>query len=274
MPSALADSFVWTPQDAHSVSDWLTQLQLSSDALVQWMQTRTTKRLGHRAEHLLEFYLTHGPVHQLQAAHVQLRGNTGATLGEIDFLLTGPQGQRLHWELAVKFFLCMSSASSVSPDDFLGPNNIETLAHKWNKVFAKQLTHTPPAPWGAHAWQAQAITRGWMFYRWGCAVPTCAALNPHHCKGWWIQHADMQLLPAARYVHLSRLQWMAPVAALSMLASGTQLLQRDAMAHTLAQHWAASQGRDDAQMIVQLSDGDLPAEVQRFFIRYGGGCAS
>ena len=267
-PSAAAGSFVWSAGDAQRVTQWLDSLQAQPEALVQWMQARTTKRLGHHAEHLLEFYLTHGPVHQLQAAHVQLRSESGATLGEIDFLVTDDHGQRLHWELAVKFFLCMSTASSVTPHDFLGPNNVETLAHKWNMVFAKQLAHTPPAPWNEHAWQALAFTRGWMFYRWGFTVPTCEALHADHCKGWWIAHADMQLLPAARYVHLPRLQWMAPITSTAMMANGVQLLEREAMAQHLAQYWAANPGRDDAQMIAQLGDGDETTEAQRFFIHY------
>ena len=273
-PSALANSFSWNTDDARQVDQWLDDLKLQPDALLRWMQARPSKRLGHHAEHLLEFYLTHGPVHTLQAAHLQLRGESGAkaasTVGEIDFLLKDGLGHRLHWELAVKFFLCMSNASSVTPDDFLGPNNVETLAHKWNKVFAKQLTHLPPAPWNANTWTAQAFTRGWMFYRWGFAVPSCDALHTDHCKGWWIEHAHMHDLPNARYVHLPRLQWMAPITSLTMLANDAALLPRDAMAQTLADYWAASQGRDDAQMVARLSDGDQPVEVQRFFIRCSG----
>ena len=177
-PAARVGVFKWSAGESAGVELWLQRQAAQPETLLQWMAVRPTKRLGHYAEHLLEFYLTHSAVHTLQAAHVQLRGETGATLGEIDFLLTDSYGHRLHWELAVKFFLCMSTSSTVAPSDFFGPNNVETLAHKWHKVFEKQLTHMPPPPWSDHTWQPQAFTRGWMFYRWGHAVPSCLALNP------------------------------------------------------------------------------------------------
>ena len=279
-PASSAGVFEWSAGELAGVEQWLQSLAAQPDVLLQWMDARRTKRLGHYAEHLLEFYLLHSAVHTLQAAHLQLRGETGATLGEIDFLLANAHGHRLHWELAVKFFLCMSTASMVAPSDFLGPNNVETLAHKWHKVFEKQLTHTPPSPWNDFTWQPQAFTRGWMFYRWGYPVPSCPALNPAHCKGFWTPLADMADLPAARYVHLSRLQWMAPVAFIDMLDShghghddseggvAPQLLSREETAQALGHYWAESGGRRDAQMLAQLSDGEHPREVQRFFIRH------
>ena len=275
-PAASASVFEWCVGESAGAKEWLQRLAAQPETLLQWMDARPTKRLGHYAEHLLEFYLTHSAVHHLQAAHLQLRGETGATLGEIDFLLTDASGRRLHWELAVKFFLCMSTASTVAASDFLGPNNVETLAHKWHKVFEKQLAHTAPPPWNENTWQPQAFTRGWMFYRWGRQVPRCPALNPAHCKGFWTPHADMADLPSARYVHLSRLQWMAPVASIDMLDGdcdsggdgSAQMLNRSEMAQTLERCWKESGDRRDAQMVAQLSDGEHPREVQRFFIRH------
>ncbi len=252
------------------MESWLRTLDAQPDLLLEWMQARHTRRLGHYAEHLLEFYLSKGPTHTLHAARIQLQSPQGVTQGEMDFLLTDMQGRRLHWELAVKFFLCMSSASSITAMDFLGPNGVETLAHKWHKVFERQLACMPPAPWSDHPWQAQAFTRGWMFYRWGSAVPTCDALHPAHCKGWWIDHAQMHQLPVARYLHLPRLQWMAPVT-LAAIGADEVAHEREAMAEHLAQYWASNPGREDAQMVVQLTEGadtsDQAQEIQRFFIR-------
>ncbi|MEX3582590.1 MAG: DUF1853 family protein [Burkholderia sp.] len=36
---------------------------------------------------------------------------SGRTLGECHFLLVSPQGERLHWELAVKCYLCAATAA-------------------------------------------------------------------------------------------------------------------------------------------------------------------
>ncbi len=239
-------------------------MELDSTALLDWMQTR----IGRYAECLLEFYLTHGPQHRLAAAHVPLRSEVNGlkvTHGELDFLLSNAQGQRLHWELAVKFFLCTATGDTATPADFIGPNGVETLAHKWHKLFARQLTHKPPAPWNAHTWQSQALTRGWMFYRWGSAVPYCAALHADHCKAWWMDWADMDQLPEGQYAHLQRLHWMAPLESTAQLDVNAVLYSRSEMALYLRQLWATTERGTDAQMIVQLSSSY--GEMHRVFVR-------
>lgn len=277
-PGASAQLASFTASENARVVQWLDSLQADNAELVAWMQAKPEVRIGRYAERLLEFYLTFAPahlaLHRLVAAHVPLRSEIKGikvTQGELDFLLTNAQDVHLHWELAVKFFLCTATGDVATPTDFIGPNGVETLAHKWHKLFARQLTHTPPAPWDVHAWQSQAFTRGWMFYRWGYAVPTCDALHPQHGRGWWMDWADMGALPDATYVHLPRLHWMAPVGSVEQLGSHAVVLARDAMALYLRRLWQTSERRSDAQMVVQLHDGRAgnaaPSEVQRIFIR-------
>lgn len=280
---------VFNETEQRSIGQWLEALQADSEPLTGWMQSRPEARIGRYAERLLEFYLIHGPTHRLQAAHVPLRSvldGLMVTHGELDFLLTNDQGpqpqqsktlqepQYLHWELAVKFFLCTATGDTATPADFIGPNGVETLAHKWHKLFANQLTrarsHTLPAPWDANDWQPQAYTRGWMFYRWGHNVPRCEALHPEHGQGWWVNAADFATLPQAEYAFLPRLHWMAPLADLAQLGSQAVVLQRDAMAVYLQTEWASSGRTSDAMMVVHLNaqqDGQGRSEVCRFFIR-------
>jgi uncharacterized protein len=281
-PGASAQLASFTDVERSGIAQWLGSLQADSHALLAWMQAKPEVRIGRYAERLLEFYLSHAPanatsqlpLHHLVAAHVPLRSEINGlkvTQGELDFLLTSAQGQHLHWELAVKFFLCTTTGDVAEPTDFIGPNGVETLAHKWHKLFARQLTHTPPAPWSAHAWHPQAFTRGWMFYRWGYRAPQCDALHPQHGKGWWVDWADMGALPDACYAHLPRLDWMAPVSSVQQLGSQAVVLQRDAMAAHLRLLWQTSERTTDAQMVVQLGAGQAEnaasSEVQRFFIR-------
>jgi uncharacterized protein len=276
-PGASAQLATFTPLERAGIAEWLDRLQADSQALEVWMQTKPEVRIGRYAERLLEFYLSHATAEGLQrlvAAHVPLRAQVNGlmvTQGELDFLLTNAQGQHLHWELAVKFFLCTAAGGVATPADFIGPNGVETLAQKWHKLFARQLTHTPPLPWSAHAWLPQAFTRGWMFYRWGVAVPQCDALHPQHGKGWWTDIATMHTLPDALYAYLPRLHWMAPLATVAQLGQQAVVLARDAMAEHLRMLWASGARSTDAQMVVQLADNAAPnadaAEVQRFFIR-------
>ncbi len=263
-----------SPSECSSIADWLAALATDTTALVGWIQGRNAQRsevrIGRYAESLLAFYLTHGPQHRLVAAHVPLRTEVNGlklTLGELDFLLTNASGQHLHWELAVKFFLCMATGPSATAADFIGPNGVETLAHKWHKLFAKQLAHTPPPPWNQQPWQPQAFARGHMFYRWGYSVPHCAALHPDHSIGWWIDWADMAQLPQGQYAPLARLQWMAPVDSAVQLGPDAQVFTRTQMAAHLAQQWAAgTQRATDAQMVVLLPSAAEPV-AHRFFIR-------
>ncbi len=290
-PRAGGQLAVFNETEQRSIGQWLEALQADSSLLTQWMQSRPEARIGRYAERLLEFYLIHGPTHRLQAAHVPLRSAVNGlmvTHGELDFLLTSlpnlqtqqqPQAEKfLHWELAVKFFLCTATGDTATPADFIGPNGVETLAHKWHKLFANQLTrahsHTLPAPWDANDWQPQAYTRGWMFYRWGHKVPRCEALHPEHGQGWWVNAADFATLPQAEYAFLPRLHWMALLADLAQLGSQTVVLQRDAMAVYLQTEWASSGRTHDALMVAQLDatldgppSGQARSEVRRFFIR-------
>ena len=250
----------FSPGERSGITQWLNALQAQPGALVDWMHTRAEVRIGRYAEQLLAFYLTHGPQHRLLAAHVPLRsivqgGKNPVTLthGELDFLLTDATGQHLHWELAVKFFLCTATGSVANPTDFIGPNGIETLAHKWHKLFARQLAHTPPAPFDTQRWQPQAFTRGWMFYRWGAEVPRCAALHADHAQAWWVNVGQIFELPEGDYVHLPRLQWMAPVTYAAQLNSDNVVLQRDAMARYLQVLFASNPGKGSAQMVARLA---------------------
>lgn len=275
-PHANAQLAVFTAQVTAHITLWLDGLQADGTAhnpLALWMQSRQEARIGRYAEQLLEFYLLHGPVHRLVAAHVPLRSQVNGlqvTHGELDFLLIDAHGQYLHWELAVKFFLCTSTADTATPADFMGPNGVETLAHKWHKLFAHQLTraqsHTLPAPWGAQVWQPQAYTRGWMFYRWGHPVPHCHALHSAHGTGWWVDAQACNELPEADYAFLPRLHWMAPLHTLAQLGEQAVVLPRDAMAQHLINVWATTGRQTDALMVVQL-DAPRGSELRRFFIR-------
>ncbi len=278
-PNADGQLAIFSSDERSAITQWLDHLDADSTPLLDWLAARAEVRIGRYAEHLLEFYLRCGPVHHLQAAHVPLRSEVGGlkiTHGELDFLLTNPQGQHLHWELAVKFFLCTATGDMATPLDFIGPNGVETLAHKWHKLFAHQLTrarsHALPAPWDGRTWQPQAYTRGWMFYRWGRAVPRCTALHAGHGAGWWVDVADIATLPDTQYAFLPRLHWMAPLTSLVPLGSDAVVLARDAMAGHLRSQWASCDGRKDALMIAQL-DGHTfndcaQVELQRFFVTH------
>jgi hypothetical protein len=275
-PQASVAAF--TPDEQQRIEAWLQEVSAAPQALTAWLSEARSKvrghqpgvlRLGRYAEKLLEFFLHHGPTHRLVAANVPLRHPAHArgaidhtTRGEIDFLLHDAQGTPLHWELAVKYFLCHAQGSSAQADDFIGPDAAETFSRKLAKLFARQLTHTPPTPNDTTAWQPQAFARGWMFYRHGRRIPTCDLLDPGHCKGWWLPLEELDLLPDAQYVLLDRQHWMPPVPREDVHhAVGLHVLRRQ-----LQDEWANARGPHiSALLIAQLNA--LGNEVARYFVR-------
>lgn len=210
-----------------AIEQWLASVAREPQALYAFLERarparEVPMRLGRYAERLLAFYLTHGPLHAMVAANLAVlhppgehRGANGdhTTKGEIDFLLTGPDGERLHWELALKYFVARDLPAPTI-DDYLGPDSSESFRIKVEKLVCRQVVQAPPPPYDDHAWTPQLFTRGQMFYRFGREATACAVLNPAHQRGFWVPFGALDELatlpPAHAFVRLPRAQWMAP----------------------------------------------------------------
>ncbi len=302
----------FSPPEVRAIEAWLATLAQDPTPLAQSVQSARDSvqgkqpghlRLGRMAERLLAFFLSHGPLHRLEAQNIALRHAPNSvraelvegfapkpaishtTLGEIDFLLHSPSGQSLHWELAVKFFLCQASGPAPAQlRDFVGPDSDETFDQKVSKLLVKQLGHRPPAPWSAHTWQPQAFAKGWMFYRHGQPIPPCAALNPAHCKGWWLPFeswgevegdaaATYHRSNGYRYLELVRPDWMPPasLAAGAFATQGqTSALNASQVPQVLQAAWDSQiYPRKGARLVAQLAqqvDGRW-LEQARYFVQ-------
>jgi hypothetical protein len=92
-------------------------------------------------------------------------------------------------------------------------DRVDTLATKLNKMFGRQLRHTPPAPWDTEPWTPAACTRGRLFYRWGDDVPATPGVAADHLRGDWIERDRLgELTDADRPIWqvVPRSDWMAP----------------------------------------------------------------
>ena len=295
----------FSPPEVRAIEAWLATLAQDPRPLAQSVQSARDSvqgkqpghlRLGRMAERLLAFFLSHGPLHRLEAQNIALRhapnpvraelvegfapkpASSHTTLGEIDFLLHSPSGQSLHWELAVKFFLCQAIGPAPAQlRDFVGPDSDETFDQKVSKLLVKQLGHRPPAPWSAHPWQPQAFAKGWMFYRHGQPIPPCAALNPAHGKGWWLPFENWGEVQAAgansdRYLELLRPHWMPPAHCAPTPVGSCPALSLSAEQVPQALHaaWQAQQfpklGARLVAQITQQADGSWQ-EQARYFVR-------
>jgi hypothetical protein len=199
----------------------------SSDNLAQWLQQQDddpaplkqdlqpTMRLGRYAEKLMGFYLQQQGV--LVAQNLPVRAAKNDTIGEFDFLLRdGPL--LVHWEFATKFYLYEASIGAADNGYFVGPNLADSLDLKMGKILHRQLAlgQHPAAqallPQAID--RAQALVKGWLFYR-DSAGLAGAGLSPQHCRGFWCPLEQADLLSGDGFALLPRRRWLAP-AELSM----------------------------------------------------------
>jgi hypothetical protein len=196
--------------------DWLCWLDENPAELEAYLGVHRFTRLGRYAEKLLAWYFEHCGI--LVAHGLQVRAGKNDTIGEFDFLLK--QGDALlHWEFATKFYLLYSDDPSLAAvqqaDYFVGPNLADTLGRKIRKILDRQLLlglHPAaqallPQPLA----DAQALVKGWLFYRRG-EVPDLemVGVSPQHCRGWWCTLQELEQHIGEAGAITSRIAWLAP----------------------------------------------------------------
>ncbi|TFV98618.1 DUF1853 family protein, partial [Oxalobacteraceae bacterium OM1] len=196
-----------------AVRAWLHELDAAPAALHAYLDLQPFTRLGRYAERLMAFHLDHAGM--LAAHGLQVRLESGPTIGEFDFLVRSPAGL-LHWEFATKLYLLEDSSLGCYADYFVGPGLADTLGMKIRKIMDRQLAlarHPAaaaclPSPVAA----AQALVKGWLFYHAGQAgTDTPPGIAPGHCRGFWVALHELQPQAGHRYRILSRLEWLPPM---------------------------------------------------------------
>jgi hypothetical protein len=230
------DAVQWQGKIAHlgdsaafDVHEWLMDLEQQPDDLHAALEITRFTRLGRYAEKLLAIYFTY--VERLHAHGLQVRADKNDTVGEFDFLLRDQEGL-VHWEFATKFYLLCSSNAAYAQiqqaDYFIGPNLADTLGLKMKKIFERQLLlGTHPAAQALVTEPliaAQALIKGWLFYRREEPVNSLElGISHNHCRGWWCTLAEFNDHVGDDCAILPRLSWLAP-ARLS-LSEGMQRAQ-------------------------------------------------
>ncbi|MDP9154437.1 MAG: DUF1853 family protein [Pseudomonadota bacterium] len=195
-----------------AVSGWLEALDDNPEALHALVRKPSLRRLGLYAEALLEYFLTHGPNARLIAANVPLRA-AGQTLGEVDFLLHNARRERLHWELAVKFYLHIGEGAAAL-SDYVGPNLQDRFDLKHDRLLHHQLGLSARDEFASLGfegpWRAELFVKGRLFYR-QCAAPTLPPeLADDHLRGWWMTVSEWQESKGDEaFAVVPRLAWLA-----------------------------------------------------------------
>jgi hypothetical protein len=128
IPAAISD-FLETP---------LAEIDLTAAEVgfASRMADLRSSRIGLRFERVQEaLFRGHAGTDSLSTGLV-IPGRT-----EIDILhrLKTLPGTAIHWEVAVKFYLCMDAGGSTDADRFIGPSLRDTLGKKTRGIFNRQL---------------------------------------------------------------------------------------------------------------------------------------
>ena len=239
------------------LASWLHALDRQAAELHAFLRIGPFERLGRYAEKLLAFYFQHQG--RLVGHGIQVYDERHQTVGEFDFFLTSGD-KVVHWEFATKLYLM---AGSNEEDCFVGPNLTDTLQAKMRKILDRQLalSHHPAAAafLPAAIAGAQALIKGWLFYRSDASAALHAGLTADHCRGFWCTHAEAGGLEAERFVLLPRLSWLAP-----LQVDASQTLDRAQLRSALDLHFSV----DAMPLLVALCrvEGLVAQEASRGFI--------
>src|SRR5690606_14285783 len=106
---------------------------------------------------------------------------------------------------------------------------------------------------------AEALIKGWLFYRQGRQAREVPGVSPAHCRGSWCPLEEMEPVPGRLYAILPRLAWLAP-ARMAL----DQAMHRAAVRDSLARRFAAGGA---PQLVALLEpDGAHARETSRVFV--------
>lgn len=202
----------------------LNELDKNPQQLIEHINNGNTHLLGKYFESLVEYWLKLSPGKKLLAHNLQVfKGRN--TVGEYDFIYRDNRNNKVyHLECAGKFYIAHKNISDHS--NFIGPNAIDNLESKLNKIFNEQILLSKTAA-GIDALLLEDIDqeitpkiffKGYLFYyadlffSHSYVIPKDS--NPDHPKGWWIYAKDIDYFLSQRdskWTVVQRSNWISKV---------------------------------------------------------------
>ncbi|MBB1485368.1 DUF1853 family protein [Oceanospirillum sediminis] len=176
IPAADPDTLAFIDQElikgALRDKPFITDLP-SGSPLLPFAQNNPPRRLGLYVEQLWGYWLRLHPEIEVLMSNRVIH-HQKKTLGEFDIILRDFRDQKIwHLELAIKFYLRTPDAWGAPWrwSHWLGPGCIDSLDHKWHKLYQQQLTlsHRPEVQALLHGEaclpdHSSSLTRGILFY--------------------------------------------------------------------------------------------------------------
>ena len=235
--------------------------------LVDFMVSKDFHSLGKYFEGLISYWLHHLRKVEVLFESFAIREQK-RTVGEIDFIFIDEQARMVHWEVAIKFYLFSPVLHDLG-SHYLGPNAIDTLDRKIDRIFGHQLPRSEePFP---NVELRQAFVKGRIFYpvmqQGGPAEHPY--LSSTHLDGSWLRHAEIRFMDGnadwdaqnAYYLVLQKPHWLSFV---QTPAAGDKPMSFREFSESMDQHFSGSQR---CPLVVQLKPDDAGyVESRRFFV--------
>lgn len=207
--------------DIDGLYNHLKALDSHPAPVISQLRQQACYRLGYYFEDLVKIYLNCF----IQPAEIQTNIQVykdKTTVGEYDFLIRLANGEKVHLETAVKFYLCTDTRTH-NLNDFVGPNRSDKLSRKWQRLneHQLQLSHTSAGSRQAEKLDLlpdrhSLLLKGYLFYpyaEWQDAGNWIEPISPTHARGWWLPLEEAtELAPDNNYRYgiLMKPQWLAP----------------------------------------------------------------
>lgn len=222
----------------------LQQLDANPEQLPALFPNSRDRRLGNYYERLWHALLNLAPDIEILAHNIALR-EAGRTLGELDLIIRAANGEIVHLELAIKFYmarpeLLQQGHSKQCSDTSLwwGPDPSDQLSRKLQRLIehqlplVKQLTSQQaneysdalPLPGLSATW-----LQGFLFQSAAQAMPPACGQTPRSGAQLWCHHNQVEeLLPEeSLWIPIPHKEWLMPPAlpATDKLLQPTQMQQ-------------------------------------------------
>ena len=214
---------------------------LDSDPLplLNHIKSRNTHLLGKYFETLVEYWIKESSNKELITHNLQVfKGKQ--TIGEFDFIYRDLESNKvIHLEAAGKFYIARENRASLT--NFIGPNSIDNLDLKINKILNDQIALSKTDE-GRDTLKEEGINKdvqsliflkGYLFYYSDLFFNNLFIAPPHseekHKKGWWIYEKDKSRFFEDRkgnWIIIKRMNWISKIfnPSLKEVLSGNELI--------------------------------------------------
>ena len=169
----------------------LKQLDRDPVALLEFLETKNARRLGHYFEQLIFFWLHHSERYTIVTKNTPLRTDKKNTLGEVDLIVRDTKTKLYeHWELAVKYYLANTVKGKTN---YIGPNandyfhlKLHKLKEHQCKILESEEGKSLLAELDISDVQTKLFVKGFLYYHPKQQSTPWENIHSNHARSWWI----------------------------------------------------------------------------------------